>query len=77
MRGAVTRGRRGRGHDLAGCKGTEAVTGPIGRHAAGCKGTETEDGLIWTHAAGLKGAKADPVAEGVQLEPERSSRDPT
>lgn len=40
MRGAVTRRRRGRGNDSAGFKGTEAVDGPIWRHAAGLKGTE-------------------------------------
>lgn len=69
MRGAATRRRRGRGNDSAGFKGTEAVDGPIWRHAAGCKGTEAVDGSIWTHAAGLNGTEADPAAEGVQLEP--------
>nr|DAO45226.1 MAG TPA: hypothetical protein [Caudoviricetes sp.] len=38
----MTRRRRGRGNDSAGCKGTEAVDGPIWRHAAGCKGTEAD-----------------------------------
>lgn len=42
MRGAVTRRRRGRGNDSAGFKGTEAVDGPIWRHAAGFKGTEAD-----------------------------------
>lgn len=48
-----------------------------GNDPAGFEGTETVDGLIWAHAAGLKNTEADPVAEGVQLKPERSSRDPT
>lgn len=74
MRGAVTRRRRGRGNDSAGFKGTEAVDGPIWRHAAGCKGTETVDGSIWTHAAGLKDTEGDSVAEGVQLELSGSGR---
>lgn len=77
MRGAVTRRQRGRGNDPAGFKGTETVNGSIWTHVAGCKGTETVDGLIWAHAAWLKGTEVDSVAEGVQLEPERSSRDPT
>ena len=45
-----------------------------GNDSAGFKGTETVDGLIWTHAAGIKGTEADPVAEGVQLEPSISGK---
>ena len=67
MRGAVTRRRRGRGNDSAGFKGTEAVDGPMWRHAAGCKGTEGVNGPIGTHAAGFKGTEADLVTESVQL----------
>lgn len=42
MRGAVTRGRRGRGNDPAGCKGTETEDGLIWTHADGLKGTEAD-----------------------------------
>lgn len=42
MRGAVTRRRRVRGNDSAGCKGTETVDGLFLAHAAGFKGTEAD-----------------------------------
>jgi hypothetical protein len=59
VRGAVTRGRRGRGNDPAGCKGTEAVDGLIWTHAAELKGTEADPAA--------KSVQLDPARPGKVL----------